>query len=130
MTTTVRKGLRAVLATRLAAYCRAQRPDARILPADAWPDNGRYRSRLRQLGWSVYAASWLENRAGRSLVALRSSSAEINGNVYEVIELDGSAVILAAWHLDRDDRWMLIEPPLDVMDPAIAEFWLRAGATD
>lgn len=119
-----------MLSAPLAAYCRAQRPDARILPADAWPDTDRYRSRLRQLGWSVYAASCLENRAGRSLVALRSRIAETNGNVFEVIELNGSAAILAAWRVDSDDRWTLIEPPLDVMDPAIAEFWRRAGASE
>ncbi len=130
MTTTVRKGLRTLLATPLAAYCRAQRPGARMLPADAWPDTGGYRSRLRQLGWSVYAASCLENRAGRSLVALRSRSAETNGNVYEVIELNDGAAILAAWRVDSDNNWTLIERPLVVRDPAVAEFWRRAGASE
>lgn len=119
-----------MLATHLAAYCRAHRPGARMLPADAWPDAGGYRSQLRQLGWSVYAASCLETRSGRSLVALRSRSAETSGRVYEVIELNGNAAVLATWRVDPTDRWTLVESPLDVRDPAVAEFWRRAGANE
>ena len=127
MTTAVRKGLRTLLATRLAAYCLAQRPEARILPADAWPDSGEYRSRLRQLGWSVYAASCLQGRAGRSLIALRFRSADTSGPVYEVMELRGRVAILAAWRVGTSDRWTLVDPPIDVGDPAIAEHWRHSG---
>jgi hypothetical protein len=130
MSNPIRRGLRALLTTRLREYCRTQRPEARILAAGTWLEAEGQRSRLRQLGWSVYAASALESRAGRCLVALRSRSAGIDGQVYEVMELDGTAAILAVWSVDAEGHWTLVEPRIDVTEHGIVDGRLRLASGD